>query len=148
MPDFAHDLDDALAEAHLPALLMSLVHMTGDASLLTPQRRPTYVLLADGKDGGYPPEVQTDIRARAKAAIGAHLDGAPLPPQPEPATIRRMMDWIAGVDIPPHYAPFLMDELGLGDIDTKTPDWSSPDLKAAASRMKVVVVGAGMSGLL
>jgi 4-hydroxyacetophenone monooxygenase len=148
MPDFAHDLDAALAEAHLPALLMSLVHLTGDASLLTPERRPTYVLLADGRDGGYSSEVQADIRARAKMAIGAHLAGAPLPSQPTPATIRRMMDWVAGVDIPSHYAPFLMDELGLGDIDTKTPDWSAPELASAARRMKVVVVGAGMSGLL
>ncbi len=37
-----------------------------------------------------------------------------------------MMDWIAGADIPSHYAPFLMDELGLGEADTKTPDWSDP----------------------
>ncbi len=141
-------LDAALAEAHLPALLMSLVHLTGDASLLTPERRPTYVLLADGRAGGYPPEVQADIRARAKVAIAAYLAGAPLPPSPSAATVRRMMDWIAGVDIPPQYEAFLTDELALEGVDTKTPDWSAPDLRAAAKGMKVVVVGAGMSGLL
>jgi len=141
-------LDEALAEAHLPALLMSLVHLTGDASLLTPERRPTYVLLADGKLGGYSPEIQADIRARAKAAIRAYLDGEPLRPAPSPATVRRMMDWIAGVDIPANYAAFLTDELSLTGESTKAPDWSSPKLKAAAGAMKVVVVGAGMSGLL
>ncbi|MHB8529034.1 MAG: flavin-containing monooxygenase [Caulobacteraceae bacterium] len=140
--------DDALAEAHLPALLMSLVHLTGDESLLTPERRPTYVLLADGKLGGYSPEVQADIRARAKRAIEAHLAGAPLPSPPSAATVRKMMDWIAGVDIPAGYAAFLTDELGLSGEDTKAPDWSSPKLEAAARGMKVVVVGAGMSGLL
>jgi len=141
-------LDEALAEAHLPALLMSLIHMTGDASLLTKERWPEYVLMADGKLGGYSPEVQADIRARAKAAITAYMEGAPLPPQPSPGTVRRMMDWIAGVDIPDQYAAFLTDELHLDGVDNNAPDWSAPTLKAAAARMKVIVVGAGMSGLL
>jgi 4-hydroxyacetophenone monooxygenase len=141
-------LDAAVAEAHLPALLMALIHLTGDASLLTAERRPTYVLLADGKLGGYSPEVQADIRARAKAAIKAHLEGAPLPPPPSPATVRRMLDWIAGADIPEHYAPFLLDELALTGESTKTPDWTAPNLRQAAGRMKAVVVGAGMSGIL
>ena len=148
MPHEPQDLDAALAEAHLPALLMSLVHLTGDAGLLTAERRPAYVLMADGKLGGYSPEVQDDIRARARAAIERHLAGAPLPPPPSPATVRRMMDWIAGADVPAHYAPFLTDELQLTGVDTRAPDWSSAKLKRAAARMKVVVVGAGMSGLL
>jgi len=148
MPDDSDTIDRALAEAHLPALLMSLIHLTGDAELLTPERRPVYVLLADGKDGGYPAAVQADIRAKAKTAIVAHLNGAPLPPAPSPATVRRMMDFIAGVDIPAHYSAFLTDELGLGGPDTKTPHWEGPALKAKAATMRVIVVGAGMSGLL
>jgi 4-hydroxyacetophenone monooxygenase len=148
MTEVSPTLDEALEAAHLPALLMSLIHLTGDDGLLTAERRPTYVLLADGKDGGYSTEVQADIRRRAKQAITAYLEGAPLPPQPSPSTIRRMIDWIAGADIPPSYGPFLMDELGLGEIDTKTPDWSAPRLEEAAKRLTVVVVGAGMSGLL
>ena len=43
-----------------------------------------------------------------------------------------MMDWIAGADIPDHYVPFLIDELALDGRTTKTPDWSSPKLQAAA----------------
>jgi 4-hydroxyacetophenone monooxygenase len=146
--DLAAGLDGALAEAHLPALLMALVHLTGDATLLTTERRPAYVLLADGRQGGYSPEIQADIRARAKAALIAHLGGAPLPAPPAPATVRRMMDWIAGVDIPTQYAQFLTDELQLSGVDTKAPDWSGPALKGAAAKMKVIIVGAGMSGLL
>ncbi len=141
------DLDAALAEAHLPALLMSLVHLTGDASLLTQERRPAYVLLADGKLGGYDEAVQADIRGRAKAAILAHLAGAPLPPPPSPETVRRMMDWVAGADIPGNYAAFLTDELSLTGADTKSPNWT-PEARKAGAKMKVVVVGAGMSGIL
>jgi 4-hydroxyacetophenone monooxygenase len=147
--DLKADLDEALAQAHLPALLMSLVHLTGDASLLSQARRPVYdFILSDGFDGGYPPDVQEDLRARARAAILAHLDGKPVPAPPDLATVRRMMDWVAGADIPAHYADFLIDELQLTGVDTKAPDWSAPALKAAAGKMKVIVVGAGMSGLL
>src|SRR5580658_4983185 len=141
-------LDAALAEAHLPALLASLIHLTGDASLLTPERRPTYIFMGDNRVGGYSPEVQADLAARARAAIKAHLEGAPLPPPLGPEVVRKIMDWVAGADIPDHYAPFLADELTLDGTSTKTPDWSTPKLKAAAGKLKVVVIGAGMSGLL
>ena len=141
-------LDAALAEAHLPALLASLVHLTGDASLLTPERRPSYVFMGDNRVGAYSPEVQADLITRAKTAIRAHLAGAPLPPAPSPVSVRKIMDWVAGADIPDNYAPFLIDELNLDGRTTKTPDWSAPKLSAAARRLKVVVVGAGMSGLL
>ncbi|HEV2363983.1 MAG TPA: NAD(P)/FAD-dependent oxidoreductase [Caulobacteraceae bacterium] len=153
MNDVAHSvdeafLDQALSTAHLPALLMAVIHLTGDGGLLTPERRPSYVLFADGNLGGYAEAVQADIRRRAKAAIKAHLAGAPTPPPPPPATVRKMMDWIAGADIPESYAAFLNDELALYAADTKKPDWSSPGLKEAAGKMKAIIVGAGMSGLL
>lgn len=141
-------LDAALSEAHLPALLASLIHLTGDDSLLRPDTRPSYVLMADNKLGGFSETVQEEVRSRARAAIKAHLAGAPMPQSLSNATVRRMMDWVAGADIPDHYAPFLLDELNLDGRTTKTPDWTAPKLKAAARRLKVVVIGAGMSGIL
>ncbi len=141
-------IDEALAQAHLPALLMSLVHLTGDAGILTPERRPVYDMVADPALGGFSEAIRSDIRDRARTAIEAHLAGAPLPPPPSAETVQRMMDWLAGMDIPPHYAPFLTDELQLTGFDTKAPDWSPPNLRAAAKSMKAIVIGAGMSGLL
>jgi 4-hydroxyacetophenone monooxygenase len=149
MPTLEEQIDEALAQAHLPSLLMSVIHLTGDAALLTPERRAVYdFILSDGFDGGYSPEIQADVRARARAAILAHLQGVPLAPVPDLATVRRMMDWVSGADIPAHYADFLLDELQLTGVDTKAPDWSAPALKAAAGKLGVIVVGAGMSGLL
>jgi 4-hydroxyacetophenone monooxygenase len=142
------DLEAALAEAHLPALLMAVVHLTGDAGLLTPERRAVYDPMAEPNLGGYSPDVQADIRARARRAIEAYLAGAPIPPEPSRETIRRMMDHVAGADIPEHYVEFLMDELGMGGLDTKTVRWDGAPLKAAAAKMHVLVIGAGMSGLL
>ena len=141
-------IDEALSQAHLPALLMALVHLTGDADLLSEERRPVFEPLADPALGGFSEEIQSDLRRRAKTAIEAHLAGAPLPPPPTPQTVRRMMDWLTGADIPAHYAPFLTDELQLTGNDTKAPDWSAPNLRSAAKTMNAIVIGAGMSGIL
>ncbi|HEY1753436.1 MAG TPA: NAD(P)/FAD-dependent oxidoreductase [Caulobacteraceae bacterium] len=148
MTDHSAELEAALADAHLPSLAAAMVHLTGDASFVTKANWPVYDFFGDSKVGGYSAATQAELRTRAKAAIEAHLAGAPLAPQPSLETVRAMMDFVAGADIPEHYAPFLMEELAMSGIDPKRPDWSSPKLKAAAPHMPVVIVGAGMSGLL
>ena len=141
-------LDEALAEAHLPALVAALVHMTGDASLVSRDRWPAYDPFGEARTGGFSDALQAEIRAKAKAALEAHAAGAPMPPEPDLATVRKMMDFVAGADIPEHYAPFLMEELQIAGYDTKKADWTTPALQAAAPKLPVVIVGAGMSGLL
>lgn len=142
-------LELGLMQAHLPALLMALVHVTGDASLLDEFPRPVYDFFAEGRLGGYNEETQSRLRARAKAAIEAYLvNGQKLPPAPSPATLHKMMNFVAGVDIPEHYLPFMEEELGISGEDAKHPHWESPKLQAARKDMRVVVIGAGMSGIL
>ncbi|MDR3507873.1 MAG: NAD(P)/FAD-dependent oxidoreductase [Caulobacteraceae bacterium] len=142
-------IDQALAEAHLPALLMSLIHITGDASLLSDELKPAYDFFAEGRLGGYSQATQDKLRAMAKAAISDYMAGdGVLPPPPDPATIRRMMDFIAGVEVPERYVPLLMEELSLDGVDQKLPSWDTPQLKSAAAKTKVLIIGAGMSGLL
>jgi 4-hydroxyacetophenone monooxygenase len=148
MTDDAVSLGDAPAEAHLPALVAALVHLTGDTSLIGRDHWPMYDPFGEVKSGGYSDAAQAEIRAKAKAAIEAHMAGKPLAPIPTEAVVRQMMDFVAGAEIPERYAPFLMEELKMTGEDAKRPDWTSPKLKAAAARLPVVIVGAGMSGLL
>ena len=140
-------LDDALKDAHIPSLMMALVHLTGDAGHLNPEMKPVYDFFGDGQ-GGLSPEKQQWVRDRAKAAMLAYEAGGTLPPPPDAATIRKMMDFIAGADIPERYVPFLKEELGIAVEDTREVKWDTPKLKGAAAKMKVVIVGAGLSGLL
>jgi 4-hydroxyacetophenone monooxygenase len=148
MTDDAVSLDAALADAHLPAVAAALVHLTGDTSLVGRDRGPMYDPFGEVKSGGYSEAVQADLRARAKTAIEAHLAGKPLAPIPSQAVVRQMMDFVAGAEIPERYAPFLMEELKMTGEDAKRPDWTSPKLRAAAPHLPVVIIGAGMSGLL
>ena len=140
------ELDAALETAHLPALVAAMVHLTGDPSWLKPEWRPTYTPLSRG-DTGLPETEQRRIRTAAKAAITAYLEGRPLAAAPGPDLVRAMMSFVAGADIPDDYGAFLIDELALNGTSSKTPEWS-PKLKTAARRLHVLVVGAGMSGLL
>ena len=148
MTDELAKLDEALAAAHLPALILSLVHLTDDDSLLRPEWRPTYNKM-DRNDIGVAAEEENHIRATAKDIIGRYLKGELKPHAQLPgATVSQMMSFIAGQEIPAAYHDFLMDELALTGTSTKDPQFDSPQLKAAARRIKVLVVGAGMSGIL
>jgi len=140
------DLDAVLAEAHVPSLMVALVHLTGNTDHLTEARRPVYEVLGDGQGGLKPDDVQA-IRDLAKAALQDLAAGKPLPPQPTPDQVRFMMDFVAGAEIPERYGPFLTEALCLDGIDPDRPAWK-PEEKAAAAGLHVVVIGAGMSGLL
>ena|SRR3569832_2091485 len=124
-------LEQGLAEAHLPALLMSVIHLTGDASLLDQYPRPVYDFFADSRTGGFTPEMQQKLRETARSAIAAYLAGdRKLPPPPDADTAMKMMNFIVGVDIPPHYVPFLLEELALEGVDAKYPKWDAPNISA------------------
>ncbi len=58
------------------------------------------------------------------------------------------MDFIAGADIPPNYIAFLTDELGLDGPDTRRLAVPIDAPPAAKEAFPVVIIGAGMSGLL
>jgi 4-hydroxyacetophenone monooxygenase len=142
----ATDIGAALEEAHVPSLVATLVQLTGDTSWLE-QEVPAYVPFADDQ-GELTPAFQAKVRAAAKAAFDAYRRGEPLAPPPSTETVRRMMDYVAAQPIPERYAPFLMEELGLEGVDAKAPRWETPKLREAAAKLKVVIIGAGMSGLL
>lgn len=141
-------LDQALETAHLPALSAALVHLTGDLTWLRPEWRPAYTPLSRGETGVTEGE-KAKIRAAAKVAITDYLTGKrPMGPIPGPEVVRQMMSFVAGADIPDGYGEFLSDELALDGHSSKDPNWTSPQLKAAARRLNVLVIGAGMSGIL
>ena len=142
------ELDRGLETAHLPALLAAMVHITGDADWLKPEWTPVYVPLSRGETG-LSEAVQAEIRAKAKAVILEYLtDGKVAAPTPDLPTLRRMMDFVGGVPVPEEYADFLTDELAISGKSSKDPQFEQPRLQEAARKLKVLVIGAGMSGLL
>ena len=141
-------LEQGLEEAHLPALLMSAIRLTGDAGILDEFPRPTVDFFTDGRTGGFSPEVQEKIRKRAGEAVKAYLDGGAVPAPPSDKTVKRMINFIAGTDVPEHYLPFLLDDLALDGRDPKRPSVKGTALERKRKGLKIIIIGAGMSGLL
>jgi 4-hydroxyacetophenone monooxygenase len=137
----------ALEDAHLPSLILSLVHLTGETHFLS-EIRPLYEVFGDGQ-GGLTEDQRMRVKGEALRALSAHRDhGGKLPPPPSRALMQKMMNFIAGAEIPERYVPFLEEELALDDSDTKAKHWGRDVTDAARKKFRVLIVGAGMSGIL
>ena len=137
----------ALEHASIPTLMMSIVHLTGDASLLEGPIRPQRTMPGD-TDGGLTDDDKAAVRVRALEALRAYRDrGGTLPPPPSPETIRAMMTFMVGEHVPDEYVPMFLEEMALDSGDARDVSWDEvPAARRAGFR--VAVIGAGMSGLL
>jgi 4-hydroxyacetophenone monooxygenase len=141
-------LAKALEDASIPALLMSIVHITGDASLLDGPIRPKPPLI--GEVQGYlTPEEQAHIRAQALAVLKAYRDGqCKLPAAPSRATVQKMMNFVVGTEVPQDYIPMMLEELALDGHDQRAVKLERQLGDEERSTYRVIVIGAGLSGLV
>lgn len=140
-------IGDALRDAHLPTLVAAIVHLTGDTSVLARDTPLVYEMGADGQ-GGIPETERELIRQRALDAIRSFRDrGCPAPAAPSPEVMRALMDFITGSALPDHYVPFMLDELGIGQSTTDALI-DGTAASTVGSSFRVVIIGAGMSGIL
>ena len=140
-------LEAALAEAHVPSLVNALVHLTGDAALIRGTMRPSSQLFGDPQ-GGISAADQAAVRSRALAELRKYRDSGfpPLPP-PAPELVKEMVDFIVGKEVDERYGEFLLSELKVFDEDPYRVAFD--DLPSAVrANFHVLVVGAGMSGIL
>jgi 4-hydroxyacetophenone monooxygenase len=140
-------LANALQHASIPTLMMSLVHLTGDASLLRGAIRPGTAMMGE-TDGGMSSDDKDTIRALALDALRAYRDrGCTLPPPPSRDTIREMMSFMVGQEVPAAYVPMMLEEMALDGADARDVVWDRVP-RAVREAFRVVVIGAGMSGIL
>ena len=138
----------ALEEANVPALMMSLVQLTGDTALLDGPIRPAAVTMGDPQ-GGLSENAKAEIRRRALDALRDFRDRRlALPPLPGRDTLHRMMSFMVGAEIAPEYVPMFVEEMCLADDDSRGLRWSDGAPREALRSFRVLIVGAGMSGLL
>jgi 4-hydroxyacetophenone monooxygenase len=148
-PITEHDdfLRETLEHASVPTLVMSIVHLTGDASGLRGPVRPGAAIMGE-VDGGLSPDEKSAVRASALEALRAYRDrGCTLPPPPSPETIREMMGFLVGTDVPDEYVPMMLEEMALDGRDARDVAWDGVPADARRA-LRVAVIGAGMSGLL
>jgi 4-hydroxyacetophenone monooxygenase len=139
-------VDDAVADADVPVLLVSVAQLTGDLSLLRDEFRPDASNLFD-PNAGISPEHQAQARRLAADALRRHLEsGRPPAPAPDDAALRRMIAFLVGDEPVAEYEQLLREELAPAGTDPRAPSWRAGEV-APGRAFSVAVVGAGMSGL-
>ncbi|MER6846016.1 flavin-containing monooxygenase [Streptomyces platensis] len=146
LPGDAETLRRHLAGAEVPALLMTLAHLTGDTSLLRDDLRAPGWLFAP--QGGLSEERQAEVRERAVQVLlrlGDRDSGTP-PGPPDRELLRTITTWAMGEGTE-DLLPLLAEEVVRPDQDPRAPDWTLDELGPGRD-FHVAVIGAGFSGLL
>ena len=138
----------ALQDASIPTLMMSMIHMSGDASLLDGALRPAGVFINEYQ-GYMSEEDKAAVRAQALDVIRAfRAGGCRLPPQPSAETVQRMMNFIVASEVPADYVPMMLEEMELDGADQRSDAWGDEVPAERRAQHKVLVIGGGMSGVL
>jgi len=145
------DDDDATIAAYLndlspAALLMSLIHMSGDRALLDSELRPRSSFIFDPNDG-HDGESLARLHDKAKEVIARYRDGGyVLPPAPTPDQVLEMMRVLVCQDIPARWHDLVHAELRLEGADPDAVELAST--RVAREALPVIVIGCGEAGLL
>jgi 4-hydroxyacetophenone monooxygenase len=141
-------IDWALQGAVVPPLLAALATCLDDLTLIPEGLRPGPATLVD-PDAGLTGPQKAEAGALAREALrrwrdeGLGGNGTPKPPE---ATLAAVLEYLSGGRDVDGYLDLMREELALGE-DRRAPQWTLEEV-APDRRFRVVVIGAGMSGLL
>jgi 4-hydroxyacetophenone monooxygenase len=145
------DADAAIAEAledvSIPALLCSLVHMTGDVSWIRSAIRPRLGATMDFQIG-IPADEQKEIRLRAVPAIAAYRDGGCVPVELPEEVLQEAMSFLGARPVEGRIAGLFFDDLQFAGGDTGAITWADEIPADVKSDSPVVIIGCGQAGLL
>jgi 4-hydroxyacetophenone monooxygenase len=131
----------ALLDVSIPTLMLSLVHMSGDPSLIRGDLKPAGVFLNEVQ-GYMSEEDKAAVRKIALEVIADYRDrGCPEPEPIGPELLQEMMQWLVCEPVPDEYVPMLLEEMELDGRDARA-------VRATPADFPVVVIGCGESGLL
>ncbi|HET6731499.1 flavin-containing monooxygenase [Mycobacterium sp.] len=136
------EIAQALLDVSIPTLMLSLVHMSGDPSLIRGDLKPAGLFLNEVQ-GYMSEEDKAAVRKIALEVIADYRDRGC--PEPEPIgaeLLQEMMQWLVCEPVPPEYVPMLLEEMELDGRDARAVRGTPAD------ELPVVVIGCGESGLL
>ncbi|MDA8044153.1 MAG: NAD(P)/FAD-dependent oxidoreductase [Actinomycetota bacterium] len=145
------DSDDAIAAAltdiSVPALLCSLVHMTGDPQWIRGPIAPRIGAAFDIQCG-ISPEDQDRVRRAARPVISDYRDHGCQPIDLPHELLREMMEFLGRRPVDGSLAGLFFDDMQFEGGDTNAVTWGADLSESVKQRSPVVVIGAGMGGIL
>ena len=145
--DDAAAIAAALEDVSIPALLCSLVHMTGDASWVRGELRPQAATINEYQ-GYMSEEAKAEVRRRAVPAIVAYRDGGGVPFVPDAALAHEMMSFIAAAPVEDEVVDLFLEDLHLDGADSGAITWRDEVPAEQREAAHTVVIGCGESGIL
>jgi 4-hydroxyacetophenone monooxygenase len=142
-------LERMLKDAHIPVLMMSIIHMTGDSSLLEGDIRPKKLTSALGGEGDLTEAERHRVRSLALDVLKKYRDRKcpPLEPLP-PDIVRRMSSFVIGETVTDEYLPMMYQEMRLDARVDEPPSWFANITQERKDGFPVIIIGAGMMGML
>jgi 4-hydroxyacetophenone monooxygenase len=140
------EIEAAVVDADLPALLAALAMLTGDDQFIAEDLQPPHSEMGASikPQGGMSPETQTKARRLATEALIAYRDSGCPPPDASASLLESAMRFLAR-GAGEEYLPLLRHELALPQ-DMGAPDWRKETI-APDRCFRVAVIGAGLSGV-
>src|SRR3954447_12130430 len=108
----------ALEDVSIPALLCSLVHMTGDPSWIRDLPLPQLASVADFQCG-LTPEQRADVRQRAVPVIAAYRDAGCEPQPLSRALLLELMSYLATKPLEGRIVPMLFEDMQFDGADPR-----------------------------
>mgnify|MGYP005815361891 CR=1 FL=1 len=137
-----------LEDAEVPPLLPALAYLTGDTTLLRDELRPDPMLFGVAPQGGLSEAQQAEARAIALEVLTRFRDAGCRPAAPPAeADVQRIMEYAVGGTATSDYLPLLEEELAHRGEDRRAPGFTRAEV-APGRDFRVLVIGAGMSGIL
>ena len=137
----------SLVHAHIPALMCTLVHLTGDIGLLRGEIRP-HVVPMGNPNQSISEEAKSKIVDLAVDVIARYRDGEMAVQSVDSEHIPEMTDFITGEELSDEYSEFALAELAINGQGAYELGEFTSIPQTTRDRFKVVIVGAGMSGIL
>jgi len=143
------ELSAILHDVSPVVLAMSAVHMSGSLDIIRSGARPRSPARHADQSGSLSAEAAADLQARALKIIAHWRDGHQRAPYvPTDAELREMINFLFGRDIPTDYLPMVLEDMSFEGKDARAFRWKRDVSESAKHSHPVVIVGAGMSGIL
>jgi 4-hydroxyacetophenone monooxygenase len=145
--DGDEDIARALEDVSIPALMCSLVHMSGDTSWMRGDIQPNVGMSLDIQ-GAMSEGDMAEVRRRALPAIAAYRDGGCVPVGLSRDLLLEMMSFLGRRPVEGRLAGLLFDDLQLEGTDSGQISWDHQISEPQKIATPVVVMGCGMGGIL
>jgi 4-hydroxyacetophenone monooxygenase len=133
----------ALEDLSIPALLCSLVHMTGDPSWIRDGALERVAMSMDFQCG-LSEQSRADIRRRALPVIAAYREGGCEPQELPRQLLLEMMAFLAGRPLEGSLLAMMLEDMQFDGADARVVRWGD-EVPAEAKAASPVIVSAAVS---